>query len=146
MSQTVLASLFDRLTALDSDVSESGACSRSVFLNSVVRDLEFLLNSRSFGAYLETGGILCYGIPDSIGLNMLSQEDQRRLMSCIVDSITRFEPRLVNPEVTFLGHQDGGRKMLLNISSKIIFEGALEPVSFKTHFLPVGSVYKVLRG
>jgi type VI secretion system lysozyme-like protein len=92
------------------------------------------------------GTLLDYGIPDSIGLNLLSQADQQQLISDILRSVQLFESRLKQVDVSFLGHLDGGRRMLLAISASVSISGVAERVVFKTQFQPVGSVYSVQRG
>jgi type VI secretion system protein ImpF len=142
----VVASLFDRLIAPDATVSASGACTRNSFIDSVVRDLESLLNSRTTLRHSKACSLLDYGIPDSIGLNLLAQADQQQLIADISQAIQLFEPRLKQVDVSFLGHMEGGRRMLLAISAMVSISGVVERVVFKTQFQPVGSVYSVQRG
>jgi type VI secretion system protein ImpF len=142
----VVASLFDRLISPDASVSASGACTRNSYIDAVVRDLEFLLNSRTTLRHNKASTLLDYGIPDSIGLNILALADRQQLIADISQAIQLFEPRLKQVEVSFLGHLDGGRRMLLAISATVSISGVAERIVFKTQFQPVGSVYSVQRG
>lgn len=142
----VVASLLDRLIGPDSAIALSGSCSRDGFIQSVVRDVESLLNSRTSSIGQLQPTLLDYGISDSVGLNLLAEADRHKLLSNISGSIRAFEPRLKNIDVKFLAHVDGGRRLLLSISASVVISGVSERVVFKTHFQPTGNIYTVQRG
>lgn len=146
VQMAVVASLLDRLIGPDASVAASGFCSREAFIQSVVRDLECLLNSRTSSSGSACSTLMEYGISDSVGLNLLAESDRHKLIANISGAIRSFEPRMKNVDVTFLAHVDGGRRLLLSISASVVISGVAERVVFKTHFQPTGGIYKVQQG
>jgi type VI secretion system protein ImpF len=71
----------------------------------VLRDLEFLLNTRALnradlaGHPLASGSVLGYGVPDLTGASRDSVQDTQRVRSEIEEAVRRYEPRLVADSV-----------------------------------------------
>lgn len=101
--QPLTASLLDRLVDLDPGVSTEPEWRRQQNLreyeNSVLRDIEALLNTRQTRPWQSDDGevacsVLTYGLPDfSAGLQ-LSQADREQLRSTVERALLLFEPRL----------------------------------------------------
>lgn len=145
VQRPVVASLFDRLIGPDIDVSASGCCSRDVYVRSVIRDLEVLLNTRAT-AIQPQPTLVDFGIVDAIGLNLLAQADRNQFTGNIASAITTFEPRLKGVQVSYVGQMDLGRRLLLEISAFLVISNEMERLVFKTQYQPVSSLYQVQRG
>lgn len=140
-----VASLLDRLSSADSEVSASGLCSRDFYIGSVVRDLESLLNSRSVDPTPD-GSLIQFGIIDATGLNLLGMEDRHRFVSNIEAAIRAHDSRLRDVSVSYVGQRDFGRCLLLEISASLLINDRVERLVFKTDYQPISSVYQVQRG
>lgn len=109
LDRSVLGSLFDRLTDENPQTQDAASVSREEstrhFRRSVKRDLEHLLNTRRTivkvdGRYHEVRqSVHEYGVPDTTGVSMASQDGPDRLTADLKDAIARFEPRLINVNI-----------------------------------------------
>jgi type VI secretion system protein ImpF len=107
------------------------------FKDSVRRDLEWLLNSRSplelpHGKESERS-LYTYGLPDISSLSLLNLRDRQLLTKAIQSAIAKFEPRIMNPRVVLVTANDQRVQSL-----RFIIEGVLrldpnpEPIAFDT--------------
>lgn len=140
-----VASLWDRLSTFDSEVSPSGLCSRDFYIGSVVRDLESLLNSRAVDLASD-GSLVQFGIIDAIGINLLDMRDRHRFVGNIESAIRVHDSRLRDVSVSYVGQRDFGRCLLLEISASLLINDRVERLVFKTDYQPISSVYQVQRG
>lgn len=104
---------------------------------SVLRDLEWLLNTRETGdpasaPWTEVErSIYNYGLPDFASLSAESSRSAARLLKAIEREIELFEPRLANVSVSF---QEGGpgeeRRMKFVIQGTLLLDPDPEHVEF----------------
>ena len=105
-------------------------------MDSVRRDLEWLLNSRtSHPAHLwDTQDLTVsgYGIPDFGSYSPECEKDRALLVRRIRRSITVFEPRLQNIRVTVEPQMVDEKTIQVNIEAVLVVESIREPVWFQT--------------
>lgn len=101
---------------------------------SVRRELERLLNTRcSVPMHLlgeEERTVITYGIPDFSSLSAKSGDDQQLLATIVSDTVTAFEPRLRQVNVTVEPFQNSYRGLLLRIDALLVTGTHVEPVTF----------------
>lgn len=125
LERNVLTSFLDRLIddqpRAQKDPTLSFDESVRVFKQSVLRDLEWLLNTRRSvpnGRPL-TGeieqSILNYGLPDVSALGARDPDAQGRLVRNVEGTIARFEPRLSGVRAELVGGDDSERPQELHI-------------------------------
>lgn len=136
-------SLLDRLTDHLPEVTVESVQSRGASLNSlmlsVLRDLENLLNTRSFagGASHPAGetarSILAYGSRDFSSMNPRSQEVMQQIRAEILRLLTRFEPRLKDATVRLDPIRREG-SLNFRIEAVLQVESVAVPAVFDTCF------------
>jgi type VI secretion system protein ImpF len=134
----VIYSVLDRLIDdPDKPLPNVRASSVKYFKDSVRRDLEWLLNSRSplenpHGKESEQS-LYTYGLPDISSLSLLSLRDRQMLTKAIQAAVAIFEPRILNPRVVLVTANDQKVQGL-----RFVIEGVLrmdpnpEPIAFDT--------------
>lgn len=136
-------SLLDRLVDWAPDEAADPlvgvAESRARFERSVLRDLEWLLNTRQT---IEPVGrkshpeafrsVHNYGIPDVTSLSADSRESRSYLMERLREAIRIFEPRLQDLEVVALADSDGKRAVRFRVEGTLIMEEDAERIVFDT--------------
>ena len=134
------ASLIDRLVDLRPrsqwEAQPLRTLSREELKESVRRDLEWLLNTRtSFPGYLidkKDLTVIDYGIPD-FGFYSPANPDHRELLTKrITRSISAFEPRLQKVRVTADSEMPDEKTLRITIDAVLGVESFREPVSFQT--------------
>jgi type VI secretion system protein ImpF len=147
--------IFDRLLDSDSGAPEGliQTCSVEQLRDTVSRDLERLLNSRS--AFLTRGNdvasigpqalasAMCFGVPDFSGRVLTSSEDQRFIATSLARAIEMHEPRLKQVAVLFQGGDLPGRALQFTIRAMLVVRPAPEGVSFDAILMPSMSRYQV---
>ncbi len=142
--------LLDRLLG-----SQAGArfLSQEQLKESVARDLEALLNTRSalpqqlLQAYPECArSILNFGLADFAGLSHSNSEDRLRICSSIRLAVERHEPRLCNVQVTLAQRAGAVNRIDIVIVGMLRAHGANEAVSFSAALLPSSLHYSIKRG
>ena len=134
-------SVLDRLIDLEPDRKSELPANRTQVLEqmkaSVGRDLQNLLNTRCRATGWPTGldevdkSLWAYGIPDCVGINTGSREQQETLRSTIARALELFEPRLVNIRVTIASADDfNDRTLRFRIDALLRIDPAPEPVSY----------------
>lgn len=143
-SANLTASLLDRLLDDDPKVvqepSQYRVFSERQIVDSVLRDIENLLNTRcspidipaSFKALKSS--VIKYGIKDFSVENPGSGLVRRSLSREIESAIKRYEPRLKNPVVRLEKDDKNKRQLFFRISGVLIMEPLAEPISFDTFF------------
>lgn len=137
----VVPSVLDRLIDLDPRESKEAPQSRTNSLRqlkqSVLRDLDWLLNTRHGFRVPEdleeaTRSVACYGLPDFTSLSVQSHSDLTQLSKDIENAIRFFEPRLQNLTVSFLNTNESERQVGFRIDAQLDVDPTPEPVSFDT--------------
>lgn len=120
---------------------------------SVARDLEALLNTRSalpqqlLQAYPECArSVLNFGLADFAGLSHSSSEDRLRICSSIRQAVERYEPRLCNVQVTLAERTGTVNRIDIVIIGVLRAHGANEAVSFSAALQPSSLHYSIKRG
>lgn len=144
----VTPSLLDRLIDFEPSESRESPKSRSTNLNelksSVRRDLEFLLNSRSFPDEIPESleelnkSIAVYGLPDFTRSNVKNTFEQKKLTEQLESAIRNFEPRLMDLQITLDPVNDTERSLRFRILAQLKIDPVPEPIAFDT-VLQMGS-------
>lgn len=144
----ITPSVLDRLLDYEPDVSREAPKSRSKSLRelklSVRRDLEWLLNSRSFPEEIDERleevkkSVVVYGLPDITGISAKSHIEQRRLTEALETAVKIFEPRFLNLKVTLEPVNNIDRMLKFRIEAQLNVEPTPEPIAFDT-VLQLGS-------
>jgi type VI secretion system protein ImpF len=144
----ITPSVLDRLLDFEPDVSREAPKSRSKSLRdlklSVRRDLEWLLNSRSFPGEIDERleevkkSVVVYGLPDITGISAKSHIEQKRLTEALENAIKIFEPRFLNLKVTLEPVNNIDRMLKFRIEAQLNVEPTPEPIAFDT-VLQLGS-------
>ncbi|TCI03230.1 type VI secretion system baseplate subunit TssE [Corallincola luteus] len=157
--QPLQRSLLDRLIDDDpSGVRDSKAMTNfglRELRDSVRRDLEALLNSRS--SWLEIpehyeelqASLVNYGLPDFSSMQTSNLEGRQRLCQIIEEVILRFEPRFVEVSVTALDEEMPLDRILkIRINAYLHADPLPEEVSFDSELEPVhlGMLVKEVHG
>lgn len=139
---TVTLSVLDRLIDLEPnslvEAPPSRAQSVRMLKSAARRDLEWLLNTRSFRdpdvSLKETNrSLYVYGLPDFSTYTMASAADQTKLLRHLLAAIKLFEPRLANVRIVPLENPTVGvQRFRLRIEGMLLMDPAPEPVSFDT--------------
>jgi type VI secretion system protein ImpF len=143
----VRPSVLDRLIDYEPEFSREAAPSRAKNLRllkqSVRRDLEWLLNTRSTpGIPTELkevqSSVAVYGLPDMTTLSAKSPADKAKLRRSVERVLEAFEPRLEGVVVTVDPEPGPGLSLKFRIDARLKVDPAPEPVSFDT-LLQIGS-------
>lgn len=145
-------SLFDKLF----DPTPTGATRRLLGLeqlkDSVARDLEALLNSRTTfyarhdGPFPETARSLAtFGLSDFAGMSLASVHDRDRICRAIEQTIARHEPRLQEVAVNLELSRRSINALFFSIKALLVVRPAQEPVSFDAMLQPSTLQYSVGR-
>ncbi len=143
--RTVRPSILDRLIderpRESTDVEVGRAESEARFRRSVLRDLEWLLNTRrttrpaSRSQTELRASVYQYGIPDVTSLSADSSEARGYLLSQVDEAIRLFEPRLTGVRVRLVqgGGGDGGRRAVrLRVEATLLMDPNPERIVFDT--------------
>jgi len=145
-------SLLDRLLDDTPGAAADGATTPHVSLeqlkDSVVRDLEALLNARC-GLRRDTldghpqvqRSILSFGMVDFSSMSLANTDERDSICRAIESAIHAHEPRLKNVRVG-LG-ESGGNRLLFTIQALLVVNPAREPVSFNATLQPTTQLYSV---
>lgn len=144
----VTPSLLDRLIDYEPKESKESPKSRSANLRelklSVRRDLEFLLNSRSFPDEIPESleelnkSVALYGLPDFTRSNVKNPSEQIKLTEQLESAIRIFEPRLMDLQITLDPVNDIERSLRFRILAQLKVDPVPEPIAFDT-ILQMGS-------
>jgi len=142
--QNIQASVLDRLIDLEPEISHEPVQYRLVSFGqiraSVIRDLEFLLNTKRQILTVPTAmgelnnSLFVYGIGDFTSQNPRSTSVRNELRKELALTIARFEPRLKNVTVDVVTPSQTERNLKLRIKGTLIIDPIAEPVEFDTYF------------
>ncbi|MGC2236682.1 MAG: type VI secretion system baseplate subunit TssE [Pyrinomonadaceae bacterium] len=144
----VTSSVLDRLLDFEPKTSTEAPKSRSKSLaelkQSVRRDLEWLLNTRSFIGEIDenleevNSSVLVFGLPDFTGMSAKSDSELNRLTRTLERAIKTFEPRFLNAKVSLEPVSNIDRLLKFRIEAQLNIEPSPEPIAFDT-ILQLGS-------
>ncbi len=137
----LIPSVLDRLIDLEPHTRSEAPMNRTQVLQqmkeSVGRDLQALLNTRcratSWPESLSelNHSLFAYGIPDCVGINTGSREQQEMLRRMMARSIESFEPRLMKVSVALADTNDPtDRALRFRIDAMLKVNPAPEPVIY----------------
>src|SRR5271165_1005705 len=117
---TITLSVMDRLIDHEPDVRIENPPSRAQSLRmlktAVLRDLEWLLNTRRIVEPPDEGfkevnkSTYVYGLPDLSTLTMETMVDRNRLVRQVMAAVNLFEPRLSNVRLSLVERPDSAKK------------------------------------
>ena len=144
--QSFTPGLFDRLDAAD-DVP---ARKRDEWKESITRDLEALLNTRSallpdaLAGYPEVGAsVVNYGLIDFAGMCMTSDTDQKRICTAVRQAIERHEPRLDKVTATLQPRKGAINRVDFVITAQLKNAPVADPMHFNAVFRPSLQRYSI---
>jgi type VI secretion system protein ImpF len=139
--ERLIPSVLDRLINLEPERKTEQVAGRTQVLRqmkaSVGRDLQNLLNTRCRAtswpeALTELDeSLAAYGIPDCVGINTGSREQQSELRRMIQQAVELFETRLTNVHVSLTDTNDPtDRALRFRIDAMLKVDPAPEPVAY----------------
>lgn len=135
----ITPSVFDRLLDFDpretAEPPKSRTASIADLKRSVLRDLEFLLNTRQpifADERLEEsiGTVVFYGVPDFTGLGVRSHEEFSKFAGDIEKAIRWFEPRIFDVQINFEPVSDVDRQIRFRVEARLDIDPTPEPIMF----------------
>jgi type VI secretion system protein ImpF len=151
--RTILPSVLDRLIDKEPGNRAEPSNWRTQSLKevkaSVRRDLEWLLNARRNPVEAPASAkelrrsVYSYGLPDSTGIALRSQEERSRLARAVEAAISAFEPRLINVRVTVPPAAVGAKVVHFQIEAVLRTEPAPERVFFDSTLELISGTYEV---
>ena len=154
LDRAVLGSVLDRLTdeaprePADPHISREESARR--FRQSVLRDLDWLLNTRRTSVVADVEGevhdsVYEFGLRDFSGLSTSTADWRQRLLADVQDAIRRFEPRLanVNVELSDGGANPATHQVRFVISATLLMDPSPEQVVFDTLLEVASGTYQL---
>lgn len=146
---SLLDRLFDDAPGVPGDAATTPHVSLEQLKDSVVRDLEALLNARC-GLRAEAlqghpqarRSILSFGMLDFSSMSLANTEERDAICRAIESAILSHEPRLKNVRVGLAG-DSGANRLLFTIQALLVVNPAREPVSFNATLQPSTQLYSV---
>ena len=142
LERTAKASVLDRLIDLapreGADAPATRKASVHAYRSAVLRDVEWLLNSRRTivpipDSLPELGSsVFAYGLPDLTSIGADSPEARVGLVRRVKRTIEKFEPRLVDVHVHLAEAEEGERRLHFTIEAMLQMEPDPERVVFDT--------------
>lgn len=129
---------------MSSEAPKSRTRSLAELKQNVRRDLEWLLNSRSYPVEIDeelaeiTKSVVTFGLPDFTGISARNQTDLKRISIELKEAIERFEPRLLDLKVVLEPINSTDRELRFRVEAFLNVEPTPEPVVFDT-VLELGS-------
>lgn len=128
------------------------ALSVEQYKESVARDLEGLLNSRSAYSAVDLAqfpncrqSLMTYGLRDFSSMSLASAYDRAAICQSLEKAIARHEPRLSNVQVRLDSDGRLGGGLHFTIQALLDLQPAREPVSFDALLQPTTLQYSVSR-
>ena len=142
-------SVLDRLMLGGQPVPRTVSESTAAVKEAVMRDIEWLLNTRQTSQPAPTeltelcNSVYNYGLPDISSMSGDSDVARRELLRHVEECIARFEPRLTAVRVS---EPEGGRQsrqVRFNIEALLRMDMDAEPIYFHTVLDPVSGRFNV---
>lgn len=150
MNKGIEPSLFDKLFDVQPIKASRRYLSLEQFKDSVARDLESLLNTRTaldsghIEAFPLAGrSVACFGLDDFTGLSLASVYDRRRICLAIASAIAAHEPRLRDVRVELDLRRNNINALYFSINALLVVRPAQEPVCFDAMLQPSSLQYAV---
>lgn len=144
----ITPSVLDRLLDFEPQESKEAPKSRSKSLRelklSVRRDLEWLLNTRSYPEDVDERleetlkSVVFFGLPDFTGVSAKSHVEQKRLTQALETAIKNYEPRFIDLKVSLEPINNIDRLLRFRIEARLDIDPVPEPIVFDT-VLQLGS-------
>jgi len=144
----IIPSVLDRLLDFEPNLSSESPKTRTASLRelklSVRRDLEWLLNTRSYPGNIDehleevTSSVIVYGLPDFTGISAKSDSELKRLSDEVERAIKNYEPRFLDLKVTLEPVNNVDRLLKFRIEAQLDIDPTPEPIVFDT-ILQLGS-------
>ena len=148
--QYIQLSVFDRLeSGADLGILGGKASDIEMVRISVLRDVENLLNTRRSiidppeDYHYLNQSMFVYGLEDFAAKNPKSPEVRNALLSSIVSTITRFEPRLKRVSVEFNDQEGNEHNLCFTVMATLYADPIHEPIYFDTWFSVNRGEYKI---
>lgn len=143
LERTVQPSLLERLTDHDPHAPADPAVAREEsvrrYRNSVLRDVEWLLNTRRTAIPVPDAlaevrrSVFAYGLPDTLGISLATADGRARLVRWVQDTVATFEPRLFGVEVVLAElDQISSPQVHFALSAMLVMDPSPEQVVFDT--------------
>ena len=151
-SQRYKRSVLDRLLLDAKDVAEGLSLTYTLdqLRESVARDIEALLNSRSGIDFDELRdlpqtrrSVVCFGIRDFVGRVLSNSEDQGHIAASLSHAIASFEPRLRDVRIEFYQRSGTMNSLSFTIRALLLAHPSAEPVAFDAVLQPTLSRFSV---
>lgn len=146
---SLLDRLLDDAPGAPGDAATAPHVSLEQLKDSVVRDLEALLNARcglrreALSRHPQTQrSILSFGMLDFSSMSLANTDERDAICRAIETAIHAHEPRLKNVRVG-LGTENGANRLLFTIQALLVANPAREPVSFNATLQPTTQLYSV---
>lgn len=148
--QYIQLSVFDRLeSGVDSGMLGGRASDIEIVRQSVLRDVENLLNTRRSiieppeGYRYLNQSMFVYGLEDFVAKNPKNPEVRNALQSSIVNTLTKFEPRLKGVSVEFNDQEGNDQNLCFSVMATLYADPIHEPIYFDTWFSVNRGEYKI---
>lgn len=155
MADQYKLSLLDRLVDLHpgfDDLQAGRPVPLSEVKDSVARDLESLLNTRSNRSLMEVdspflrSSLLSFGIPDFSDRSLDNPLHRAEICLSIEKAVSDHEPRLRQVEVELSSEANADNRLHFNIRAILTVDFAREAVNFDAHLQPLTLEYSIARG
>jgi len=144
-------SVLDRLILGGQPVPRTVSESTAAVKDAVMRDIEWLLNTRETTARMPDGqeltevqhSVFTYGLPDISSISGDSERARRELLKQVQERLERFEPRLTSVRVTEAESPGQTRQVRFNVEALLRMDMTVEPIYFHTVLDPVSGRFNV---
>lgn len=151
MNKDFAPSLFDKLFDVQPVKAARRCFSLDKFKDTVARDLEALLNTRTVldadrmvNFPLAGRSVACFGLDDFAGLSLANVYDRQRICQSIESAIAAHEPRLREIRVSLDLHRNSINALYFSIKAVLVVYPAQEPVCFDAMLQPSSLQYAVM--
>lgn len=149
---TLFERLFDDAPHREAEADPLRRWSVEELKDSVIRDLESLLNNRAalgrkaFAPFPESQrSVISYGMEDFVGLSLANPGDRELICRTLQDAIAHHEPRLREVAVHLEADRSTIGCLQFSISAVLYVAPANEPVSFDALLQPNTQQYSIAR-
>jgi type VI secretion system protein ImpF len=146
--RVIRLSVLDRLLLGGEPQAKTMAESARAMRAAVLRDAEWLLNTRRIAqplpAHLEElhDSVYYFGLPDITSLSADSPGVRREVLRQVEECIQRFEPRLASVRVSEPPGGEGGRRVRFMVEATLCLPDP-EPIQFDTMLDPASGRFEV---
>ncbi|MEW5925891.1 MAG: type VI secretion system baseplate subunit TssE [Gemmatimonadota bacterium] len=149
--QSVLDRLLDDAPRVPADPPTTLAESARAFRAAVLRDVEWLLNTRRIAVSAPDAcpevqrSVYHFGVPDVTSQSGDSEPSRQRLLRQVEECIATFEPRISNVRVTpaVVRDAEGGRRLRFLVEGTLRMDPGPERVAFDTELETSSGKFRV---